>query len=933
MSHELEVSFGNLLIKKGYATVAQVKECLALQAKSPRDSKGRPVKLADVMIRKGYITMEAVEEIFREQTGAAGTTPHTPSSDSHGLTPKTVSFKEVPAEAKAATLDPKRRLGKFALISEIGRGGMGQVFKAWDTALNRLVAVKVLTSDTAPEDIKRFFREAQTAASLTHPNIAAVYDVGEQDGKYYIAMQYIDGRTLAGAKLPPKLAAEILQTVCEAIEYAHRQKLVHRDIKPQNIMLDKHGTAYVLDFGLAKSSKGRSDVTQQGTVMGTPSYMAPEQAQGKAMTVRNDVYSLGATLYELVTGRPPFKGPTPLDTVMQVLTKEAVPPSQINHHVPLDLELVIQKCLEKDPKLRYPSAHALAEECGRFVRGEALSTQPPSLVMKLSKSLRRNKALVPALAGLGLAAAAIVVFLVMSSSGHSEQVRATLYRANEVFEKGKYDEAKALYNQVLALDGSNPTAKERLKVCTDTLDAEKKKYEREKAEAERKQREAEEAAKRRASAGPEVARGKELLDEAMRDLYRPGADLEISRAKAGQAIERFDAALKAAPDLADAYYYRGRAHQFRLDWAKAEADWGEALKRDAAYAPALIERGRLRMRRYSEAFVDAGGGGYLKENEKANELKRLATADFAAAAKSASSEQQDAAEAMMRLSEGNASAAVDLAERALKKRATDEELWKVLGDAYYFSANVDVYHRSTGSQTLNLGKGIEAYSKAIELRTNFPEARAMRAYILEVLGRVDEALADIEVALKIDRRNYIALAIGASILGRTGGGPDPDRAIQLYGEAIDVKPDAYFCRVNRSVLLVAKGRMSEAKADLDKAVELNPKHMFGLQLKGALLGRMGNEKITSDPEGARKTFLEGIEHLSKALELAPDFPTTWYNRGALRASLGRVLLNLGKQDEGTNAYREAVGDMEESIRRGHPNPDGVRAVIRSITGG
>jgi tetratricopeptide (TPR) repeat protein len=510
-----------------------------------------------------------------------------------------------------------------------------------------------------------------------------------------------------------------------------------------------------------------------------------------------------------------------------------------------------------------------------------------------------------------------VVFFLVSSSDKSEQLRATLQRANEVFGKGKHEEAKALYNQVLALDEGNATARDRLRLCTEALATETANIQRAKEESDRKRREAEEQQKKRQQAGPEVAKGKELLDEAFRDLYRPGADLEASRRKAQEAIDRFDLAIKIAPDLADPYYYRGRAHQFRLDWTKAESDWSEALKRDAAYVSALIERGRYRMRRFAETFVDNGGGNYLKDNAGAAELKNLAVADFKAAAKLAGADQLEAAEAMATLAEGNAAAAVDLAARALTKRATDEELWKLLGDAYYFSSNVDTYHHATGSQTLNLGKAVESYTKAIDLRTNFPEARAMRAYILEMSGRGQEALADIETALKIDHRNFIALAIGATILGGKGTGPDPERAIRLYGEGIEVKPDSYFCRVNRAVLLTTRGRNDEAMKDLDKAVELNPQHMFGLQLKGSLLGRIGNECRNSDPTRAMTIYREGEALLTRALEIAPDFPTTWFNRGAVRASMGKT--------------REAIEDISTALQKGHPNPDLCREWIRKLS--
>ena len=926
-----DLKLGKILVQRGLATVQQVNECLALQAKSSPDKLGKRPRLGDLLIRQGYLSMEAIEDVLQVSTPAVSPAPH-------GLTPKTVNFNAVPDDAKAATLDPKRRMGKFALIKEIGRGGMGQVFKAWDTALNRLVAVKVLTADTTKDDIARFFREAQTAASLTHTHIAAVFDVGEQDAKYYIAMQYIDGKTLAGVKLQAKRAAEITKAVAEALEYAHREKLVHRDGKPQNIMVDKDGRPYILDFGLAKSSKGRSDVTAAGTVLGTPSYMAPEQAQGKPLTARNDVYSLGASLYEMLTGKPPFRGATAVETVMQVIQKELVPPSVLNKSVPPDIELIVLKSMDKDPRQRYPTMQAMADDLDRFLRGESVTAQPPSFSIKLKKLVKRNKALLPVAAALVIASVGVIAWM-SSASGDAEAMRVNVEKARNAikaadrkFADGAWQEALRLYSEAKGLEAGNAHAAKRIGECTAAIKAAEAKSLKEKEEAERKTREAEEKTRKRQAAAPEVSKGKELLDDAMRDLYRPGAKLEESRVKAIAAIERFDAALRLAPDLAEAFYYRGRAHQFRLDWAKAEADWGQALKADPKFVPALVDRGRYRMRRFSEIFIDSGGGGYLKDNVEANLLKAQAAEDFAAASKALTGDEQNAVEAMMRLAEGNSTAAVDLAERAVGRRGTDEELWKVLGDAYYFSSNVDAYQRTAGTQSLNIQKAVDAYTKAIELRTNFPEARAMRAYILEMAGQADAALADIETALKIDRRNFIALALGASIMGRKGEGPDPDRALKLYAEGIEVKPDSFFCRVNRAVVLVSKNRYDEAMADLDKAIELNPKHLFGYQIKGALLGKIGNGQIQREPERARKTFLLGVEALTKALDLSPDFATAWYNRGAVRASLASAQWDLGQAEASRATRADAVRDMEEAIRKGHPNPEAVRVQIRKLTG-
>jgi len=295
---------------------------------------------------------------------------------------------------------PQATFGDYELIVEIARGGMGVVYKARQTSLNRIVALKmILTGRLAGEDdLFRFKTEAEAAAKLQHANIVAVYNVGDVDGQHYFSMEYIDGQTLAQrlgrGPLPSRTAAAYLRQIARAVDYAHRQGVLHRDIKPSNILIDAEDQPHVTDFGLAKRlGDGDAGHTRTGAVLGTPSYMAPEQAGGriKDQGPWTDVYGLGAVLYELLTGRPPFKAETPLDTLMQVLETDPVPPRLLNPKIDSDLETICLKCLEKDPARRYASAEEVAADMQRYLDGDSISARSSNMFDYMTRMLDRSQ--------------------------------------------------------------------------------------------------------------------------------------------------------------------------------------------------------------------------------------------------------------------------------------------------------------------------------------------------------------------------------------------------------------------------------------------------------------------------------------------------------------------------------------------------------------
>jgi serine/threonine-protein kinase len=301
---------------------------------------------------------------------------------------------------------PSREFGDYELQEELGRGGMGVVWKAWQKSLGRTVALKMILRDRAtPADLARFQVEATAAGNLSHPNIVPVYDAGVQDGRAYFSMRYVEGQTLArlmaGTPLRPRDAARYLALVGRAVQHAHERGVLHRDLKPSNILIDRDGQPLVTDFGLAKrvpaagGTAGEAALTQSGAVLGTPSYMAPEQVSGSRGRTgpASDVYSLGVILYEMLTGRPPFQGATPVDTLLLVLEQDPVRPRLLNPKVDPDLELVCLKCLQKEPGLRYASAAELANDLEAFLAGEQMSVRSlglRSLVTFFTRAFRET---------------------------------------------------------------------------------------------------------------------------------------------------------------------------------------------------------------------------------------------------------------------------------------------------------------------------------------------------------------------------------------------------------------------------------------------------------------------------------------------------------------------------------------------------------------
>ncbi len=415
---------GQLLIESGAVTADQVKDALALQAASA--SRQAPVpRLGEILIEKGVLTYARLQDALQRQsrlvqlTCSACGTRYTVEKREPGkvylceqcASPLSSSPRipaaesSEPEEVQRAAAHPENVFGKYVLVSALGKGAMGAVYKAWDRGLRRWVAIKVLLATNDPNLVLRFRREAETAAAIQHPNIVPIYDIGESGGRPFLVMKHVEGATLSGMSLSLEQACSVMLQAAKGVAFAHERDVVHRDLKPGNVMVDGSGHVYVTDFGLAKDLYSGVGLTKPGTVMGTPSYMAPEQASGKNEEVdrRSDVYALGAIFYELVTGRPPFKDQRMMETIRQVLEDPVPRPSTIRPGIPPELEKFILQALEKDKAKRHPTATA-------FAKALETITAPPAAAPAAAAPAAPVPAAAPAAPAVPVRSASKIVF-------------------------------------------------------------------------------------------------------------------------------------------------------------------------------------------------------------------------------------------------------------------------------------------------------------------------------------------------------------------------------------------------------------------------------------------------------------------------------------------------------------------------------------------
>jgi tetratricopeptide (TPR) repeat protein len=783
---------------------------------------------------------------------------------------------------------------------------MGVVYKARHPRLNRAVALKMLLAGpyAGPGDLERFLREAETVAGLRHANIVQVHEAGDVDGRPYFTMEFVEGgsleQKLAGTPLPAREAAALLAVVAAAVHAAHRHGIVHRDLKPGNILLTADGTPKLTDFGLARHLEGSAGLTRSGAPLGTPSYMAPEQAEGKLREVgpAADVYALGAILYELLTGRPPFRAETAAETLRQVVSQDAVPPSRLNAAVPRDPETICLKCLEKDPRQRYASAAALAEDLQRFQRHEPIAARPLGPLGRGLRWVRRKPTaaalLATALALVGLASGGGLWLVQQRAERRAEvfqrdrelrsEVGTAVAQAESLRERFHFHEARQLLEQARhQLEPTGPgDLRQQLKLALADVDlAEDLDTARLRAATPVEGRFA------TAGTGSRDAESKYEETFAKAGLGGPGDDSGVAAARVRNSTLR--AKLVAALD----------------DWASITTDPARRawLLEVARGADQNASRNSLR---HPKLWDDGPGLTRLVEEKLA---KRLPADEL--------SLQLTTALGRVLLRTGGD--AVLLLSRAQARQPQDFWLNFELGWALH--------------ETRRYDEALGFYRAALALRPNASPAYNSVGVILFDMGRLDDAIGYWQQALAIDPSFVVVRTNLAQALNDKG---QLDEAIGNYEESIRLDPEASgLAHRKLGAIMWDKGRQDEAIGHYEEAIHLDPKESAAahnnLGIALAAKGRSDEaishykESIRLDPEAsasahnnlaialaAKGQLDEAISHYKESIRLDPEA-----SAGA-HSNLGAALEQNGQPDKAIGHYQEAVR-LEPTVALYHSN--------------
>jgi tetratricopeptide (TPR) repeat protein len=774
----------------------------------------------------------------------------------------------------------------YEVEAVLGRGGMGIVFRARHLRLNRPVALKMTLAGAyaGPHELDRFQREAEAVARLRHPNVVQVYDVGDADGRPYFTMELVDGgslaQKLAGTPQPARPAAQLVATLAGAVHAAHSAGIIHRDLKPANVLLAADGAPKVSDFGLARRLEGGAGLTQSRIALGTPSYMAPEQARGqtKAIGPAVDVYALGAILYELLTGRPPFQGETPAETMLQVISHEPVPPSHLNAKVPRDLETVCLKCLHKEPAKRYASAAALADDLRRFEQGRPIQARPVSWAERSWRWIRRNPTaaalLLTALAFVGLASGGGVWFFDRQSQYDRElrsDIGTVLAQVASLWQGFHFHEARWLMGQ----------AEQRLE-----------------------------------PAGPDDLRGQVKRARADLDLAE---QLDTARVHTATMVGRHEGVAGAEPLYVSAFAEAGLgregddieavAEKVREsavrpeiigaldDWASITRDpgrreWLLALARKVDPNPV---RDRLRQ---PELWQDK------------DRLTRLVREPIGAEV------TPQLAKALDRVAYETGGNALPLLTAVQKRFPQDFWLNYEIGAELYQAQQWD--------------ESVGYFRAALAVRPKSSAAHNGLGATLQAMGRLDEARGHLEEAIRLDPKNSFAHNNLGLVLYAKG---EVAEGIDQFRKAFSISPDNANAHANLGRALRAKGRLDEAIDELRKAVSIDPQsavthHDLGMALheKGQVDEALDHlrQALSIEPKSAllhtnvgfvlrgKGRLDEAIDHLQQAISIEP--------KSARAQALLRDYVYLAARA----AVRAAADPHSENGRPGEPERAGKR---------
>jgi serine/threonine-protein kinase len=803
----------------------------------------------------------------------------------------------------------------------LGRGGMGVVYRAWHLRLNRVLALKMLLAGPCalPEELERFLREAQAVAGLRHPNIVQIYDVGDVEGRPYFTMELVEGGDLAdqiqGVPQPARQAAALVATLAEAIHAAHQSGIVHRDLKPANVLLTKDGTPKVTDFGLARRLEANGGLTLSGVPVGTPSYMAPEQARGKRQAIgpATDVYALGAILYELLTGRPPFCAESATATLQQVAADEPVPPSRLNPQVPRDLATIALKCLSKEPPRRYASAAALAEDLRRFLRGESIAARRAGRLERLVRWARRRPAPAALLAVVLLAAATVLggaSWLIGQWMLTARAVQADLREAEGLQQKSAFAEADAVLERAQSRLGDGGPF--WLYPVLETARRDHQFLVRLEAIRLNRSTLTEGQSSHGALLRFNKARADRDYTQAFRDqgLGEPPDDPEAvaARVRASRWVAPIVAAMDdwavCAADPARQEWLLGVARRADPDpWrdrVRDPAAWreGKALAELARAAPVAEQPVPLLLalgERLSATGED--GVGFLRRVRE--QYPDDFWTNFTLALALHGPERRPG---------GDPAPALVYYEKALEIRPQAAAVQNDVGlaqiDKYLIWEAATTLHRLVKNDP-RCAPGLNNLGVALERKGYWP---------LAVLRYQD--------ALEIDPQLAAAHCNLGAIQAGSGA---PYEAIDHYRQALRIDPDCARAHYLLGVALLAKGRYEEADDDYPERVKrLN-------RFRGPALGEAGTyyrQAIDCDPAWApdRNTlripprdearFKEAIDHYRQAVRLEPQFDV-------FHGALGQALLARGE-------FTEAEAELRRGLDLVPKGQDGFRANLERL---
>ncbi|MBI2899154.1 MAG: protein kinase [Planctomycetes bacterium] len=944
--------FGQIAVRRGFVISETLRSALEEQARL-RDAGGAAPRLGQILLTQGVVTVPQVVAVLEEQKQWLRVCRGCTVLYTFRTEPPASALRCLQCGAELSTpADPPDLLrarpgvlpyrmegdrilfGKYRIVRQIAQGGMGIVYEAEDPDLKRRVALKVLRT-TGVQEARRLRREATIAARLSHPNIIAVHEVGtftegcEDSPVHFISMDLVEGGTLAdsGARsLSDRL--RILETVAEAVGFAHSQGVIHRDLKPANVLLAKDGHPVLADFGLARSELERSALTRTGALLGTPLYMAPEQVlgQGERVGPATDVWALGVMLYESLTGATPFRAQNPADLFHKIVDHEPPSPRKRSPGIDAELEIICLRALEKDPRRRYPTGAEFAADLRRHREALPILARPPSAVYRFRKWLRRRRLWVAAALGSILLAAG-------ATWGIWKWERARTFRAHwrsaeSARAAGEWERALLECEGGLRIRGGG--------------------------ELERWAQEC----RGRLALGRAIPPLEERIRDARLYSYIAGDDYVRKLALVEQALADLRRLLESGPQSAEAWTWLGLGFHFVGDLDPAEAALRRAVELDPKRSDAHEALGRLYIERFALELVSNAAYHHVISSRALEEWARKAQDHFRSAVvrSEADGVMVRVAEAYRAFAEKQPLQLRDLCERGERDFGGSmgvEELYLLRSLVESGNAAVDwcskaitrrphfpraLLRRGALRLSSNPRAALEDLDHVVRIAPRFADAFANRGRCRLELGEKGAALADLTEAVRL-RPDSAKWRFDRACVYESLG--DRDRAMGEYGACLRLDPDFAPAYVNRALLLWNANDLSAALSDLDQAVRADPSLSNGYSLRGQLRYTLGDypgaladfrivlRMKSHEPkfhlfvgevfakQGDREAELEAY---SEGIRCHPDSAQAHWGRGKLYAN--------------TRKFPEALRDLTRAIEldSGFADAYAARAFVRDSTG-